>query len=72
MRLGRHRGGEAADGLDVLGAQRARAPGVVVARGQPREQQSAGHEVQGVQGRRAPEHGGPVPLRTGTRTREER
>ncbi|CAM5691953.1 hypothetical protein SAFG77S_04044 [Streptomyces afghaniensis] len=72
VRLGRHRGGKVPHGFDVLGAQGARPPGVVVARGQPRQQQSARHEVQGVRGRRAPEHGGPVPMSFGTRTCEDR
>ncbi|GAA3292101.1 hypothetical protein GCM10020295_10510 [Streptomyces cinereospinus] len=71
VRLGRHRGGEPAEALDVLGAQGARAPGVVLAGGQAGQQQPAGHELQSEHGGRAPEHGRAVCLPSGTRARED-
>ncbi|CAM5465138.1 hypothetical protein SFUMM280S_00461 [Streptomyces fumanus] len=72
VRLGRHRGGEQPEPFRVLGPQWTDTPGVVVGRGQAGQQQPARHQVQGVHGRRAPEHGRPVPARVGTRAREHR
>ena len=44
----------------------------MVGGGQAGQQQPACHQVQGVQGRGAPEHGGPVAFARGTRPREDR
>lgn len=72
MSLGRHRGGQFPDPLQVLGPKRTRAPGVVIGRREPGQQQAPRRELEGEHGGGAPEDGGRVCLRGGTRAREDR
>lgn len=72
VRLRRHRGGQFTHALQVLRAQRAGAPDVMVLGREPGQQQPASGELEGEDGGRAPERGRPVGVCGGTRAREDR
>ncbi len=60
MRLRRHGGGEFADQFRIARGQWSHAPGVVIAGGQARQEQTAGQEAEGQFVRGTPERGRPV------------
>lgn len=67
-----HGGGESADQLRVPRGQRAHPPGIVIAGGEPRQQQASREEVQGQLAGGAPEAGRAMPLVQCTRAHEQR